>query len=950
MKKKYQYNANLPTRLLVPQILVIFVLLALCMQTVFAQSGCVENEHGILKCDLSVSLIEKYTGTSGITTERAWYTTPSEVNLIREQLKHFAEVWCELSLGKSRISKISVLSGYRKSSSDVALYNNIGRSYSYVGAFPELNPSIVLYYPGFYDRNNIDRYLGRVLAHEFAHATLKVYDEYREPGVYSSWDCLDPLQSDDPRATIMNSHINYSRFSHPIDYANTPPAQTAQYRCYGESAWEVLVQPERCDSNLSLDINAWMPRQDYFAKSYRCSPSVPSIAELENPKNKHAVVSCINKTKKQLEINFFSGSQNTVFVIDSAIKQSIKSIVGDGVKSTLGLLTAYDKVEDIRGGLFEELNAEFPELNLDLQNLEIPEPPPQRYIIRDFQDSDIPDVDDIARLLVEQRREVDETLKNDPKTRERLDSVLNTMESIFSGIGKLDLLNELEKLENISEMDFINMYSINTVVMISDTQTLPSTRSLSFFKENGIPIHTIGIGDTVNPGLNMLSEETGGNHFTMPEPNLIELDSVLARNHHPDIHTTNGTITVDGNHILPLQMLQESQFLIVFLFGYDNSRLDEVSYVKQLTPTKVVDSDTRTLLKNESSIGFVVINNHEAGLLNVLITGSGSFDYRTFTIGSIDMSLNTGTEVLPRQTEGTPLIYPAPIPIIARVHGHIPILNAKVKAEITTPNSNFDPVELELLDNGVSPDFRSGDGVYSGVMRDYSKYGDGIYHVKAVASNPDGSAVFDDTGIATFGTTQSEISHKAPPFHRVMHSQLEVRGTQTAMSNTDFSTPRDIETEGVLNWGIIEARGHTNWYRFKVNSGGLHYMQTSNLLSHGTVQMATDMVLYEPNLNGGDPSFLAASTDYRGTNVSHIEHPLDAGKDYLISVSHANSDRGAYGLTVNSENSLLSTHEVNRSINSSAGGGGPVDYLFLVMLLTLLYARSSFRLKILSLR
>ena len=921
MKKKYQCNTNLPACLLVQQIFAISVLLALCMQTAFAQSECVKNTHGILKCDLSISLIEKYSDASGMTMERAWYTTAAENMKISDQLKQFSEVWCELGLGKSRINKISILSGYKKSSADVALYNNIGRSYSYVGAYPKLKPNIVLYYAGFYDSKNIDRYLGRVLAHEFAHAALKVYDEYREFGVNSSKHCLNPLASDNPRATIMNNHISYTRLSHPVDYADTPSAQTAQYRCYGESAWEVLVQPERCDSNLSLDINAWFPRQDYFAQSPQCSSPVPSITELENPKAKNAVVNCINKTKEQLEINFLSGSENTIVVLDSGIDQAVKVFAGDAVKDTLNLLVAHDFAEDLLRETAELLRETEDPSDMKL----MPRPPEHKYAVIDFHASDIPGAEDFLKTLHEQRREIDEILKNDPETHARLDDALNTVEQSFTGLLKRG--------------------DINSAVIISDTQTLPSTSAISFFKENGIPIHTIGIGDTVNPGLSMLSSETGGNYYTMSEQNPIDLGSILAQNYHSNIHYADGTITVDGPQILKLQVLPGAQQIVVYLLGDDNSRLDSVRYGRLRTFTTVSDSGPQTLFRTESDIGFIV-NNPEAGVLDFLIEGEGSFGYITITIDSIDMSLSVGTEILPRKTEETAIVHPAPFPIRARVHGHMPILRATVKAELTTPNSNFDPVEIDLLDDGKSPDFRSGDGIYSGLMRDYSKYGDGIYNIKVIASNPDSLAVFDDTGIATFGTTRSE-AHKAPPFRRVMYSQAEVKGTQTTLFNTNFSAPRDIGSDGILNWGIIKERGHTNWYRFRANNGGLHYIQSSNLLSHGPVQMATNMVLYEPNLNSGDPSFLAASVGYRGTNVSHIEHRLDEGKTYLISVSHANNARGVYGLTVNSENGILSSHEINRSINSNAGGGS-IDYLLLAMLLMLLCTRSNFKLKIIS--
>ncbi|MCY4305186.1 MAG: hypothetical protein OXC62_10505, partial [Aestuariivita sp.] len=266
--------------------LAIFIFLGLCTQTIFAQSKCEKDENGILLCDLSISLIEEISKTTPqvVVVERAWQLTPTERSNLEIQLRDFSETWCETTLGKSRIRNISVLRGHRKSSSDIALYKREGRSYSYVGAFVGLKPSIVAYYGSYYQPNEVDRFLGRVIVHELSHAALKVYDEYREFGATSGEFCGDPLENDNPRQTMMNDHRRYTRYSHPDDYVGIPAPSTAQNRCYGKSAWEVLVQPERCDSNLSLEVNAWFPRQDYFATTETCVPaSVPPIDTLLHP-------------------------------------------------------------------------------------------------------------------------------------------------------------------------------------------------------------------------------------------------------------------------------------------------------------------------------------------------------------------------------------------------------------------------------------------------------------------------------------------------------------------------------------------------------------------------------------------------------------------------------------------------------------------------------------------
>ena len=925
---------------------------------VFAQSKCIKDDDGILLCDLSISLIEELPSTDPkVVLERAWYPTPTERHNIDQELQDFSEVWCKTTLGKSRIRNISVLRGYKKSFSDVALYKNEGRSYSYVGAFAAMKPSIVAYYGSYYADEDFDRFLGRVIVHEFSHAALKTYDEYREFGVSSSDFCGDPLESDNPRQTMMNDHRRYSRYSHPDDYAGTPIPSTAQYRCHGKSAWEVLLQPTRCDSILALEVNAAVPRQDYFAQTETCAPAVPSIEILRYPDTERAVRECIVMTRSQSNIRFLSGSENIVMVIDSAIDDTDKRSIAGIVHSIIGLLAQHVDIENI---LHQNLVT-------DQDAVE------KRLALLDFNNTDISDLREVKQDKQVLELQLAIILDNNPLTRGSIDQNLSSVRTIFS--------NDPSTIMN----------DHNIVIVISDTTTSPSASALKFFQEQNIPVNVIAVGERFNLGLNRLAAETGGNYYTIIPTRQREVFSHAVANSSAVGYMrgmtdlSNRTISLDGRS-RNAELVPEGIDKVVIVVEAENGSLDDVVVIPPTGPSL----NSLTSLPQER---FFVSSNSPSGPWLVIITGTGTVHYKFSILSSLSLDINAGSEITPPSTPdlsacfklsdpfqmaacvsqsfenppnnplpitsdsdvgkliSLPVKYPAPVMVSARIHGRLPVLGANVDAEITTPDADATPIELTLLDDGEAPDSRAGDGIYSGVLRDYSGHGSGMYSIKVIASNPDGEAMFDDTGIATFGPDPLEVPRSAPQFELVSYHQAEL--IVPAPDPDAEGSVRGIRTDGTLNWGAIENPGHTNQYRFVADSMDWHYIQTSNLMSYDDTVMATRVRLYKLVPEQDEPVHLAESIAYQGTNVSHIALPLDQGQSYLVSVSHANNGRGVYGLTVNSSHDLLSAHELDRvgssgsgSGSSSSGGGGggggfaePLLLMFLIIASVVLYNR-----------
>ena len=953
MKKHHQFGMYLPTYSMTLLRLAIFVFLGLCAQTVFAQSKCVKDDDGILLCDLSISLIEELPSTDPkVVLERAWYPTPTERRNINHELRDFSEVWCKTTLGKSRIRNISVLRGYKKSFSDVALYKNEGRSYSYVGTFTAMKPSIVAYYGSYYADEDFDRFLGRVIVHEFSHAVLKTYDEYREFGVSSSDFCGKPLESDNPRQTMMNDHRRYSRYSHPDDYAGTPIPSTAQYRCHGKSAWEVLLQPTRCDSILALEVNAAVPRQDYFAQTETCAPAIPSIEALRYPDAERAVSECIAMTRSQSNIRFLSGSENIVMVIDSAIDETNKRSIGGIVSNVIGLLAQHVDIEAI---LHQNL----------VINQDTVEKSEKRLALLDFNDTDIPDLKEVTQNQQALEQQLVDILENDPLSRDSINQNLNSVRTVFRN-GPSTVMNDH-----------------NVVIVISDTSTSPSASALDFFQEKNIPVNVIAIGERFNLGLNNLAAETGGDYYTITPRRQREVFSNAIANssavgYMPRMTgLSDKTISLDGPS-RNIESVPEGVDLVIIGVKAENGSLDDVVVIPPSGPSPVNQA-------RSSEERLFISANSPSGQWEVVITGSGTVNYKFSILNSLSLNINAGTEITPLSTpdlraclelsdpvqisaclfqslENTPnpfsiasgsdvrklvslpVAYPAPVMLSVRIHGRLPVLGATVDAEITTPDADSMPIKLSLLDDGEAPDSRAGDGIYSGALKDYSGYGSGVYSIKVIASNPDGEAMFDDTGIATFGPDPLEVPRSALQFEIVSYHQAEV--IVPTPNPAAEGSARGIRTDGTLNWGAIENSGHTNQYRFVADSTGEHYIQTSNLMSYDDTAMATRLRLHEVVPGQDDPSYLEESVAYRGTNVSHIARRLDQGQSYLVSVSHANNGTGVYGLTVSSSNDLLSAHELGRaSISGSSGGGGgggfaePLLLMFLIIAFVVLYNR-----------
>ena len=251
------------------------VLFVLCMATVYAQpkSQCViesNNQGSILECDVSFTLL--LTTRGGTEVSNVWNPESSVKDKVNDEFERFAEIWCNVTAANSRIREISVFTD--GTNADFWLLEGSGIAQTNL-AFPFKKPSSYIFHSDFGGGSHP---YGRIMAHEFAHKALKIYDEY-DTNIYRPTYCFYPLASHNNRNTLMGSGLlRRLRLSYSGDYPKGQDIQTAQFACYGKSAWEVITQSAYRDDPRSPTIRATYPRRDYFS---RMNVDIPDAAQLE---------------------------------------------------------------------------------------------------------------------------------------------------------------------------------------------------------------------------------------------------------------------------------------------------------------------------------------------------------------------------------------------------------------------------------------------------------------------------------------------------------------------------------------------------------------------------------------------------------------------------------------------------------------------------------------------
>ena len=173
-------------------------------------------------------------------------STPLNKAYINSIMEIASDLLYTMTEGRMRLGKISVYSNTFLDRADMQILNKSGRPNAHLDGIDVLGMRNQNFTQPFGEPANVT-YIGKTIAHEFGHYFFGLLDEYREVGNFKTEDPGSPQDRDTPRPTIMNSQMDFSRFSTPADYSDTTKRQTAQYRWFGRSAWETLVADPATD-------------------------------------------------------------------------------------------------------------------------------------------------------------------------------------------------------------------------------------------------------------------------------------------------------------------------------------------------------------------------------------------------------------------------------------------------------------------------------------------------------------------------------------------------------------------------------------------------------------------------------------------------------------------------------------------------------------------------------
>jgi hypothetical protein len=260
-------------------------LLATALTSAFASLAAVGSAHAALN-PLSKTTYDAASGrnTVDMVFSVSWDLANPPANrsqsYLENVLKSFAKTVFSMTEGKMQIGNVYVY-GNRQfaDNADSLLISGEGRSNASLNGFNGGRGMTMTNYTTMSGQDETETGYGQVIAHEWGHYGLGLYDEYREAGGTST-DDGSPQDGDTPKNSIMHDQYTWQNLSTVDDYADTATRKTAHFRVYGKSAWETLVQDPAQDSALSKSYG--LPDRNSY-QSFRALGNAPAKASLTLP-------------------------------------------------------------------------------------------------------------------------------------------------------------------------------------------------------------------------------------------------------------------------------------------------------------------------------------------------------------------------------------------------------------------------------------------------------------------------------------------------------------------------------------------------------------------------------------------------------------------------------------------------------------------------------------------
>ena len=203
---------------------------------------------------------ERHDAATGVTTVDVTFgldfdpdnATPPERNrqYITDIANEFAKSLFVMTNGKKRVGVVRVYTkGKFLDNIDAQILNKDGRAGANINGWSHRGYTATQY-TTMDKRVESTVQIGKTIAHEWGHYALGLYDEYKENS--TTTDPTSPQTNDTPRNTIMNSHEEFLGLSTAADYTDPATRATAQYRAFGKSAWETITADPSGDSAIAV--------------------------------------------------------------------------------------------------------------------------------------------------------------------------------------------------------------------------------------------------------------------------------------------------------------------------------------------------------------------------------------------------------------------------------------------------------------------------------------------------------------------------------------------------------------------------------------------------------------------------------------------------------------------------------------------------------------------------
>jgi len=257
--------------------------------------------------------------------------------------------------------------------------------------------------------------------------------------------------------------------------------------------------------------------------------------------------------------------------------------------------------------------------------------------------------------------------------------------------------------------------------------------------------------------------------------------------------------------------------------------------------------------------------------------------------------------------DGGAISYPNPIRVLAVLQRTQPIAGALAQGEIVAPDGSSQAITLR--DDGVAPDTRANDGLYSALLA-YQQ--DGLHTIRVRFTNSDGTAreVADSGALAPPlpGTTPQLPTPPSitDPFDVLTELTVDVTGFQVDDHGDTWATATTLALTNTDSAGQIDRAGDHDFFRITTTSGGALVVRITSLAFGMQPQVRLLASDGSTELARSDLS-TSASADYL-----LLRYTVAAGETLYIDVAH-HDPTAVQGFYHISAGTLLS--------NEVAGGG-----------------------------